>query len=101
LRNLIVNAAEATDTLEGYDRVVVVTWGVSGKSVQIAVIDRGPGPAPFLAQSTRAGLTTKIGHSGYGLATASEAMRSMDGEVQLSRNERGGATALILWPGLP
>ena len=101
LRNLIVNAAEATDALEGDDRVVVVTWGVSGESVQIAVIDRGPGPAPFLAQSTRAGLTTKVGHSGYGLATASEAMRSMDGEVQLSRNERGGATALILWPGLP
>lgn len=101
LRNLILNAAEATESLEGDDRVVVVTWGVSDKGVQIAVIDRGPGPARFLGHSSRAGLTTKVGHSGYGLATASEAMRSMDGEVQLSRNERGGATALILWPGLP
>src|SRR5262249_32757920 len=50
LRNLIVNAAEATDSLQsGDDRVVVVTWGVSGKNVQIVVIDHGPGPASFLA----------------------------------------------------
>ncbi len=102
LRNLIVNAAEATDSIQsGDDRVVVVTWGVSGKNVQIVVIDHGPGPASFLAHSPRAGVTTKVGHSGYGLASASEALHSMNGEVQLSRNESGGATALIIWPGLP
>jgi signal transduction histidine kinase len=102
VRNLLVNAAEATESLRaGDERVVVVTWGASKKAVHISVIDRGPGPAPFLARSSGAGLSTKIGHSGYGLATASEAMRGLGGEVQLTRNERGGATALILWPGLP
>lgn len=102
VRNLLVNAAEATESLKAADeRVVVITWGASRKSVHISVIDRGPGPAPFLARSSGAGLSTKIGHSGYGLATASEAMRGLGGEVQLTRNERGGATAVILWPGLP
>jgi len=101
IRNLLVNAAEATESLNAADdRVVLVTWGVSAEgSVHISVIDRGPGPASFLASTTRAGVSTKVGHSGYGLATSSEAMRGLGGEVRISRNDRGGATVVVIWPG--
>jgi signal transduction histidine kinase len=100
VRNLLVNAVEATQSLKAADdRVVLMTWGVAQEGVHISVIDRGPGPAAFLAQASRAGLSTKVGHSGYGLATASEAVRGLEGEVRISRNDRGGATAVIVWPG--
>jgi signal transduction histidine kinase len=102
VRNLLANAAEATESLKaGDERVVLITWGASAEGVHISVIDRGPGPAAFLARMMRAGLSTKVGHSGYGLATVSEAMRGLGGEARISRNDRGGATAVIVWPGAP
>jgi signal transduction histidine kinase len=100
VRNLLINAAEATESLKAGDaRAVLLTWGASAEGVHVSIIDRGPGPAAFLAQATRAGLSTKVGHPGYGLATASEAMRGLGGEVRISRNDRGGATAVVAWPG--
>ncbi len=99
IRNLLANAAEATESLDTpAERAVTITWGISGDSIQISIIDRGPGPPPFLATRSRVGVSTKVGHPGYGLATASEAMRSLGGEVLIRRNDRGGATALIRWP---
>jgi sensor histidine kinase regulating citrate/malate metabolism len=61
------------------------------------VIDRGPGPPHFLAALRNAGVSTKEGHPGYGLATASEAMRSLRGAVEIQRNDRGGATVVLSW----
>lgn len=102
IRNLLANAAEATESLgTPEERAVTITWGISGDSIQISIIDRGPGPPPFLATRSRVGVSTKVGHPGYGLATASEAMRSLGGEVFIRRNDRGGATALIRWPEEP
>jgi len=102
IRNLLANAAEATESLDAPgERAVTITWGISGDSIQISIIDRGPGPPPFLATRSRVGVSTKVGHPGYGLATASEAMRSLGGEVFIRRNDRGGATALIRWPEEP
>jgi signal transduction histidine kinase len=98
LRNILVNAIEATQTLGAADgRAVMLTWGVSADALHITVIDRGPGPPPFLAALKQAGVTTKEGHPGYGLATASEAMRSIGGRVQIRRNDRGGATVVLSW----
>jgi signal transduction histidine kinase len=101
-RNLLVNAAEATESLDaGRDRAVLITWGISPEGVYVSIIDRGPGPGAFLASTSRPGVSTKVGHPGYGLATASEAMRSLQGEVRIMRNDRGGATAVIAWPEDP
>ncbi len=99
IRNLLTNAAEATEAVHpNGDRAVQLTWGESSDGVHVSVIDRGPGPPAFLARTSRPGISTKVGHPGYGLATASEAMRGIGGEVRLSRNNRGGATAVISWP---
>jgi signal transduction histidine kinase len=99
-RNILTNAVEATLSVGPADegRPVVLTWGSSASGTHATVIDRGPGPPAFLAGLGRAGVSTKIGHPGYGLATASEALRSLGGEVQIQRNERAGTTVILAWP---
>lgn len=99
VRNILINAIEATLSLEPPDpgRAVVLTWGSSVDGSHITVIDRGPGPPRFLLALGQSGVSTKEGHPGYGLATASEAMRSLGGDVSISRNERGGATLVLSW----
>jgi signal transduction histidine kinase len=102
VRNVLVNAVEATLTLGSVDasRAVVVTWGVTADGVHISIIDRGPGPPSLLAALKSAGVSTKEGHPGYGLATASEALKSMNGTVEIRRNDRGGATVVMKWSDL-
>jgi signal transduction histidine kinase len=97
VRNILVNAIEATLAVGAAEdaRAVVVTWGVSASGFHITVIDRGAGPPRFLAAIQTAGVSTKPGHAGYGLATASEAMHSLGGSVHLRRNDRGGATVVL------
>jgi signal transduction histidine kinase len=97
--NILVNAIEATLAIGAADeaRAVVVTWGVSPDGFHVTVIDRGPGPPRFLAAVQKAGVSTKAGHPGYGLATASEAMKSLGGSVHVRRNDRGGATVVLAW----
>jgi signal transduction histidine kinase len=99
VRNVLVNAVEATLMIGPADEssAVVLTWGSSPDGAHVTVIDRGPGPPRFLAAVHRAGISTKEGHPGYGLATASEAMRTLGGEVTMQRNDRGGATVVLSW----
>jgi signal transduction histidine kinase len=99
VRNVLVNAVEATLAVGAAEdeRAVVLTWGSSPTGTHATVIDRGPGPPSFLAGLGKAGMSTKKGHPGYGLATASEAMRSLGGTVQIQRNERTGATVVLSW----
>jgi signal transduction histidine kinase len=99
LRNIIVNAVEATldAGFEGPPRPVTVTWGPSASGIAVSIIDRGPGPPSFLAALQTAGVSTKDGHPGYGLATASEALKSMNGTVTIRRNDRGGASVVLAW----
>jgi signal transduction histidine kinase len=99
-RNVLVNAVEATQSVGASDltRAVVLTWGSSPGGTHVTVIDRGPGPSRVLARIGSAGVSTKQGHPGYGLATASEALRSLGGTVQLHRNDQGGASVVLSWP---
>lgn len=98
-QNILVNAIESTHSLGAgaSSRPVMVTWGSSASGAHVSVIDRGPGPGRFLARVGRAGVSTKEGHPGYGLATASEAMRSLEGSVRIERNDMGGATVVLRW----
>jgi signal transduction histidine kinase len=100
VRNILVNAIEATLAVGPAEeaRAVVVTWGISAAGFHVTVIDRGAGPPRFLAAVQKAGVSTKPGHAGYGLATASEAMSSLGGSVHVRRNDRGGATIVLGWP---
>lgn len=99
VKNVLVNAIEATLAVGAADdsRAVVLSWGVSPDGFHTTVIDRGPGPPAFLATLRSAGVSTKQGHPGYGLATASEAMKSLNGTVEIRRNDRGGATVVLAW----
>jgi signal transduction histidine kinase len=103
VRNILVNALEATLAIGPAEsaRAIVVTWGVSSGGFHVTVIDRGAGPPRFLAAVRTAGVSTKPGHAGYGLATASDAMSSMGGSVHLRRNDQGGATVVLAWPEAP
>lgn len=99
LRNVVINAVEATLSAgpASGSRPVVLTWGANAQGVHVSVIDRGPGPPPFLGGIKTAGVSTKEGHPGYGLATASEALKSMNGSIEIRRNDRGGATVVLSW----
>ena len=44
-------------------------------------------------------MSTKDGHPGYGLATASEALRSINETVTIRRNDRGGASVVLALEG--
>jgi signal transduction histidine kinase len=102
VQNILVNAVEATLSIGAAsdDRAVVLTWGVSARGFHVSVIDRGPGPPRFLAAIRKAGVSTKEGHPGYGLATTTEALRSVGGTVHIRRNDRGGATVVLSWTEL-
>jgi signal transduction histidine kinase len=99
VNNTLVNAAEATLLIGPVnDRPVRLTWGSSATGAHVTIIDRGPGPPSFLARPPKARISTKDGHPGYGLATASEAMRSLGGEVLVQRNDLGGTSVIVSWP---
>jgi len=99
LRPVVINAIEAVCTLgEPAANAVTISWGLEQDSCWVVVIDHGPGIDPRL-DLLSAGLTTKPGHIGFGLATTQAAMDSLDGLVEVKANEHGGATVLLEWGG--
>jgi len=89
-----------------------VAWSVSahadGRYAIVAVRDSGPGIPPPLADrlfepffSTKKGSTNKGGGSGLGLAIARRIVEAHGGEIELSGEDDGGATARISWPLAP
>jgi signal transduction histidine kinase len=99
VNNVLVNAAEATLLTGPTDgRAVRLNWGSSAAGIHATIIDRGPGPPSFLAKQPKTRVSTKEGHPGYGLATASEAIHSLGGDVLVQRNDLGGTTVILSWP---
>jgi signal transduction histidine kinase len=100
---LVANAIEAVVGIGGDPpaRGVIVSWGPDRQGYYIAVIDEGPGPPAGLEELIALGASDKPGHIGFGLETARTAIASMDGELTLERNRRGGATSILRWPRRP
>jgi signal transduction histidine kinase len=98
---LVANAIEAVLGIGGDPpaRGVIVSWGPDRQGCYVAVIDEGPGPPARLEELIALGASDKPGHIGFGLETARTAIASMDGKLTLERNRRGGATAILRWPG--
>lgn len=98
---LVVNAIEAVLGIGGDPpaRGVIVSWGPDRQGCYVAVIDEGPGPPARLEELIALGASDKPRHIGFGLETARSAIASMDGKLTLERNRRGGATAILRWPG--
>ena len=100
---LVANAIEAVLGIGGDPpaRGVIVSWGPDRQGCYVAVIDEGPGPPAELEKLIALGASDKPVHIGFGLETARTAIASMNGELTLERNRRGGATAILRWPGRP
>jgi signal transduction histidine kinase len=98
VRNAVANAIEATRSLHGDPRPVIVTWGTDDRDHWLAVLDDGPGVARIQAELEEIGTSTKDGHPGMGLAIASQVATSLQGRLVLRTQERGGAICRLDWP---
>ncbi|MCL4186747.1 MAG: hypothetical protein KJZ85_04010 [Rhodobacteraceae bacterium] len=88
LRNAI-DATKALDIENDKYPDVIVNWGVTDVDTWVAIVDSGVGFRGNVARAFDIGSTNKAGHLGMGLATAQQAMTSMDGSVRLIPLERG------------
>ena len=88
LRNAI-DATKALETETNKYSDITVNWGATDIDAWVAIVDSGVGFRGNVARAFDIGSTTKAGHLGMGLATAQQAMTSMDGSVRLIPAERG------------
>jgi len=95
LVNLLQNALEATPT--GGRVELLARQTKDGPT--LGVKDSGPGLTPELLESaTRAGVTSKPGGSGIGLAVARVIVEQHGGRLTVENNPGGGCLALIHLP---
>lgn len=93
LFNLVRNAVEAS---AGGGRTVRITGRVSGRSLELEVVDHGGGLPPEVASAPFTPyLTTKEGGTGLGLLVCREMARRMGGELVLEDHPGDGVTARV------
>ncbi|HEY0792465.1 MAG TPA: AAA family ATPase [Chthoniobacterales bacterium] len=92
--NLILNAIEAMDAVEGRSRELVVGTQVRGQTeVRVTVRDSGPGlDAASLEKAFTAFHTTKPGGLGMGLSISRSIVENHAGRLWAIRNEGPGTT---------
>lgn len=96
--NGLRNASEAVRGFSKKDPPeIVLTWGRAGDEVFFAIMDSGSGFKGNPSDALRIGVSSKENHTGYGLATASSAMKAMEGDLQLSNSLDGGARFELRW----
>lgn len=96
--NGLRNAVEAVqDNPQARPAAVVINWGRAGAEDWLAIIDNGPGFPGNPAAALPLGITNKKDHIGFGLATAQQAMRAMEGDVYLTNGIEGGARFELRW----
>lgn len=99
--NGLRNAREAVATLGDRapkDAAIVVSAGSTDTDFWIVILDQGEGLKANALRVFDVGATTKSGHLGMGLATALQAMRSMEGTVSLSPSSSGSTRFELRWP---
>lgn len=96
LSNGLRNAFEAVREAALPKPQLVLSWGRTQHENWLFVKDNGRGLRHAAADLLKDGISSKPGHSGYGLSLAREAMISMQGEVLL-RNDEGGAHFELRW----
>ena len=90
--NGLRNAIDATMALDIGDAKypdITVNWGETDVDAWVTIVDSGIGFRGNVVRAFDIGSTTKQGHLGMGLATAQQAMISMDGNVRLIPGDRG------------
>jgi signal transduction histidine kinase len=95
LRNAI-EAVEGIHKLKG-GHPVVITWGMTDVDYWVVILDDGPGVVGVGEGAFNIGTTNKIGHIGFGLAIARQAINTLEGNVTLSPAQAGGARLELRW----
>lgn len=96
--NGLRNAVEAVATIQRLDAPpVIVTWGETDVDVWVSVLDQGPGIAGPIESVLGIGKSTKVGHSGFGLAIARAAIEALGGTLTLQSSMGGGAKYELRW----
>jgi signal transduction histidine kinase len=98
VRNGLRNAIEAvTDVPQSEAHPVVLTWGETDRDYWIVIIDRGVGFVGPSEPVFELGKSRKLGHIGFGLSIARQAMETLGGSVTLEPAEGGGTRYELRW----
>lgn len=98
VRNGLRNAIEAVAEFPSKDpHSVVLTWGETDIDYWIVVIDKGPGLIGPTGPVFELGKSRKLGHIGFGLAIARQAIETLGGNVSLEPAAGGGARYELRW----
>jgi two-component system sensor kinase FixL len=102
LLNLIRNAIDALNESPGATREIVVSTRNEPDAVEVAVVDRGPGIAPQVADNLfNPFYTTKATGTGLGLAISRSIIRAHLGKLAHRPTPGGGTTFYFTLPPLP
>ena len=95
--NGLRNAVEAVSTITGEAWPIVVTWGQTDVDYWISIIDKGPGMTKPVETMLGIGMSTKEGHSGFGLPIAAAAIDAIGGTIRLEVAAGGGTKYELRW----
>jgi C4-dicarboxylate-specific signal transduction histidine kinase len=100
LLNLLMNAMEAMASMPPLERMLSIgTRSTQNGSVEVSIIDRGPGMSPDqLKRVFEPYFTTKEHGLGLGLSICSTIVKSHHGQIDLSNAAGGGVTAVVSLP---
>ena len=98
LSNGMRNAVEAVTGAPGEEPYpIIVTWGATDVDYWVAVLDRGPGLVGPAESAFGIGMTSKKGHTGFGLTIARQAIETLGGACTLQPATEGGAQFEVRW----
>jgi len=93
LINIVINAAQATASVEGKRELIVESRLDSGGNVVVETRDSGPGiPPESLPRIFNAFFTTRSSGMGMGLAICKSIVEAHGGQIWASNNVEGGST---------
>ena len=99
LLNLIVNAADAMNTLPESERVLTISTETEGRMIRLCVADRGAGvPAESMDTLFEPFWSTKADGMGIGLAVSKSIVDAHHGAFEVSNAPEGGAVFCVCLP---
>ena len=99
LLNLIVNAADAMNTLPETGRVMTISSALEAGRIRLCVADRGPGvPAEAMDKLFEPFWSTKAEGMGIGLAVCRSIVAAHHGTLDVENASDGGAVFCVDLP---